>query len=196
MGFNFEEVDTEDRSSFTIHEYYCKRCDIMLFPPICQDIAPDILEKYRYLEKLGYFIQGFYMLNPFYYLGSEENAAGYFNNGTAFLKISDCDDLENLDLGGRYFHARTGTTRNSPKPQEVNLDILDYSQVVLFRHGPVKGFEYPKIYTCVNDLVEFIGVFKAVRKDVPGKHVYKMIKLYDRYYFDSDKWFESTFVKG
>ena len=37
----------------------------MLFPPICQDIAPDILEKYRYLEKLGYFIQGFYMLNPF-----------------------------------------------------------------------------------------------------------------------------------
>lgn len=152
-----------------------------------------IPEQFKVLEQKGCFVPDFYMVNPLYYihvgpapfcLETGERYVGSVKNGAIFITISeDEDDLDNLRI-------KIADT--------YDPEIIENLPVVLFRHctKPIgldgicddESADLSAQFNCKNDTSEFIGVFKAQRKEKSGSNnVFKMTKIFDRYYFDPSK---------
>ena len=144
-------------------------------------------EECRYLENLGYFKPGFYMLHPFYYLGDEYcdvNPMRYvaIKNGVVFRSVGSFEDLNNLQFD---------------LEKSLEPETLESLPIVLFRgcdkpigiNGVCNDWkdDLTQPLHCKGDTFEFIGVFKAEHKDSAKGDVYKMTKIFDRYYFDDTK---------
>lgn len=167
-------------------EPFSKVCDAFLFyslPGFTTDVPPEC----RYLDSKGCFVPNFYMVNPFYYLGREDCLV---KDGTLFLKIDENDDPENLYINlGKYIQMDIPESmpvvlfRRFPKRKYINRlgvisDNVDDDVIIQFRDSDGNG---------IDGLFEFIGVFKAERKEPAEENIYKMTKIFDRYYFNDDK---------
>ena len=202
MGLDFENIDIQDQPDTTSNFHYnnkkvfSQHCDALLhnFPlnpnPRCYfyfGTDSNLLEECRYLENLGYFKPGFYMVNPFYYLGDEYcdvSSMRYaaIKNGVLFRSIGCSEDLNNLQF-------------DLEKP--LDPEILESLPIVLFRgcdkpigiDGVCNNWkdDLTQYLHCKQDTQEFIGVFKAERTESAKGNVYKMTKIFDRYYFNDDK---------
>lgn len=143
-------------------------------------------EECWYLNRLGYFEPEFYMLDPFYYLGGEYRnlspMRAVIKNGVVFRSIGSSEDLNNLQFD---------------LEKSLEPEILESLPIVLFRgcdkpigiNGVCDDWkdDVTQYLHCKKDTQEFIGVFKAERKKSAKGNVYKMTKIFDRYYFNDDK---------
>ena len=192
MGFNYEEVDTSDDSLLLsvltgMYMEFSQHCDAILHEHIARALNfPKIPDEFRVLQQKGCFVPNFYMVDPLYYIGRENIAplcSGVFaKNGAIFISLPygevNYDDL-NVEI-----------------TETCNPDIIESMPVVLFRPigWPGKIFNgwsdgIPgQLLHFKTDTSEFIGVFMAQRKGKSGRNnVFKMTKIFDRYYFDTTK---------
>lgn len=189
----FDDIYVTDNESPIDHIYqglketFSQHCDAILHGFTCHLFGNDntITEGCRYLEQKGCYIPDFYMINPFYYLGFK-NAASHavVKNGVIFIWLrGDEDDMDNFRI---------------TVSEDISVESMESMPVVLFR-----GFRKPiglngacddwkddlseKLH-CKQDTCEFSGVFKAELKGQnKGQNVYRMTKIFDRYYFDDTK---------
>lgn len=187
-----DEVFKEEEAAkryLLFKKLFSEVCDAFLFyslPGFTTDVPPEC----RYLEDKGCFVPNFYMVNPFYYLGEERDMAFMIKNGILFLRIKNDDDLENLKIylnkyikKGIFESMPIVLFRAFPPCKYITLDGQlsdDASEDVIqkFNNGLGAG---------IDGLYEFIGVFKAERKESAEENVYKMTKVFDRYYFNDNK---------
>lgn len=207
MGLNFDEIDIDDIPDSTSIFYnvekieFSQHCDILLHD---RSLDPNSLldfysenvgfgkdsnlpEECWHLNRLGYFKHEFYMVNPFYYIGEEyckehPMRCSVVKNGVLFRGIGCSDDLNNLRFD----------LEKSLKPE-----TLESLPIVLFRNCDkpigINGVcddwkdDMTQRLHCKGDTFEFIGVFKAEHKGSAKGDVYKMTKIFDRYYFDDTK---------
>lgn len=199
MGFNFEEVDTshvnEEGSGMPLpYEEFSQHCDALLHGRTAYELGfTEIPDKFRVLEQKGYFVPNFYMVNPLYYIGIEKFPimsksgcyVGSVKDGAIFIIIPEDDvDLEDL---------------NVEIAKAYDPEVIVSLPVVLFRRcrKPINYYgricddwsaDFSEKLHCKNDTSEFIGVFKAQRNgEAGGNNIYKMTKIFDRYYFDTTK---------
>lgn len=183
----------EDLSLHVLTEKYrefSQHCDAILHGSTADALGfPKIPDELRVLEQKGCFVPDFYMVKPLYYIGIENIiplCSGVFaKNGAIFIRIPD--EEVNLD------------DLNVEITETCNPDIIESMPVVLFRpcRKPIDRFgkicndesdDISEQLHCKNDTSEFIGVFKAQRNgESGGNNVYKMTKIFDRYYFDTTK---------
>lgn len=189
MGFNYEEVDTSDYSLALsgltcVYMEFSQHCDAILHGSTADALGfPKIPDELRVLEQKGCFVPDFYMVDPMYYIGRENITplcSGVFaKNGAIFITLPygevNFDDL-NVEI-----------------TETCNPDIIESMPVVLFR--PIglpdkicNGWSDSIPGQLLTDTSEFIGVFMAQRKGKSGRNnVFKMTKIFDRYYFDTTK---------
>ena len=207
LDFNSVEIGIDDMPYLTDGYYnnrkiqFSQHCDILLHdrsldPNSLQDFYSEnvgfgkdsnLPEECWHLNRLGYFKHEFYMLNPFYYIGEEYRKEhpmrrAVVKNGVLFRGIGCSEDLNNLrfDLEKSLKPETLETLpivlfRNCDKPIGINGVCDDWKDDVTQR------------LHCKGDTFEFIGVFKAENKDSAKGDVYKMTKIFDRYYFDDTK---------
>ena len=199
MGFDFEAEDTSDYSladlGLTVmYREFSEHCDALLHGHTAEELGfTKIPDEFRVLEQKGCFVPDFYMVNPFYYIGIEKFPimfkggiyVGSVKDGAIFIIMPE-DDVDLEDLKVEF-------------AKEYDPDDIESLPVVLFRRcrkpidisGKICNDESDDISEklhCKNDTSEFIGVFKAQRKgESGGNNIYKMTKIFDRYYFDLTK---------
>lgn len=199
MGFDYGDLknenpndETGERISRSIKEGFSKYCDAVLHGFTCEMFGLDttVTDECRCLEKKGHYVPKFYMVEPYYYLGVNTRSLHLVRNGVLFLKISESENPENL-----YISDSMG----------IGSEVLSDIPVVLFRltrqyigcYGPC-DVKDDLIHTLRKEgekrllerlpLYEFIGVFKAELKESDRRgNIYKMTKVFDRYYFDDTK---------
>lgn len=199
MGFNTDDIKIETPNDETgvrilrsIKEGFSKYCDAVLHGFTCEMFGLDttVTDECRCLEQKGHYVPKFYMVEPYYYLGVNTRSLHLVRNGVLFLKISESENPENL-----YISDSMG----------IGSEVLSDIPVVLFRlTGQYIGYYGPcdekddLIHTLRKEgkersserlpLYEFIGVFKAELKESDRRgNIYKMTKVFDRYYFDDTK---------
>lgn len=193
----FDDVKIEEETPLDhilqgCKESFSQYCDAVLHGLTCFLIGENytVTDECRYLEQKGYYIPDFHMIDPFYYLGESTPVSHLVRGGSLFLKISESEDLGNLHI---------------PYSLDMKPEVLERIPVVLFRlsrkyisiTGPCEAYEDDLIHHLHGKdeqkpeglpLYEFIGVFKAELKGQDkGRNVYKMTKIFDRYYFDDTK---------
>lgn len=175
-----------------IKEKFAQHCDAILHGYTCFEFGCDdiVTDECRCLEQKGCYIPDFYMVDPFYYLGIKEpDVIVAIKNGVIFFRVGIGCDLDNFQI---------------PVGVGVSADTMESLPVVLFRefNKPV-GIEgacddnevdykkklFPKRDNCFPpEVCEFIGVFKAeLKAPDEGSDVFKLTKVFDRYYFDDTK---------
>lgn len=171
----WDQIDTQEQSFVPqirelIRSKFSQVCDAPQFDGI-KKIGESAI------EKDGYFRKGFYMLHPFYYLNEQTGLNTVLKNGIVFTAIMSDVDLKNLNID-----------ENLP---DIKTEVIRHLPIAVFRNHrgdiciPGTDTDLSKEFHCFNDTYEFIGVYKA-RKVSSNGH-YKLIKLLDRYYFNSDK---------
>lgn len=170
-----------------IKEKFAQHCDAILHGYTCSVFGWDdtVTDECRYLEQKGCYIPDFYMVDPFYYLGIKEpDVIAAIKNGVIFFRIGIGCDLDNFQI---------------PVAVGVSADTMESLPVVLFREFNLEGAcgdekDYIKMLVPKRDnrsfpgVCEFIGVFKAeLKAPDEGSDVFKLTKVFDRYYFDDTK---------
>ena len=199
MGFNFGEIDISSGSEdnpgmMMVYGEFSQHCDALLHGNACEELGFKVIpNEFRVLEQKGYYEPNFYMVNPLKYVGIEKTPimcknglyVGSVKDGAIFIIVPDNE--ENLD------------DLKVEIAKEHDPDIIESLPVVLFRrcHKPIDisgricndwSDDWSERLHCKNDTSEFIGVFKAQRKgESGGNNVYKMTKIFDRYYFNTSK---------
>lgn len=192
----FDDITLTDNESPTdliyqsLKETFSQHCDAILHGFTCHLFGNDntMTEGCRYLERKGCYIPDFYMINPFYYLGFKKpDLHTAIKNGVIFIRLrGDEDDMSNFRIN------------LSKDIEDISVDSMESMPVVLFRsfrrpiglNGACDDWKEDLSETlhCKQDTCEFTGVFKAELKgQYKGRNVYKMTKIFDRYYFDDTK---------
>lgn len=163
-----------------VQSNFSKKCDILLYT---LNLPESEMQEHEYLKNLGYFTPGFYMLDPFRYIGAEKKALETSaKDGVVFLFVND-DDLNDFYL------------TSSRSSRRIEPEALESIRFVIFRKisGDItvndNGGDSSNV-KCPIDTFEFLGVFKAEKN--PDGRTYKMTKIFDRFYFDESKMLETN----
>lgn len=196
--FNFGDLDIslsreDDPGTMMVLEKFSQHCDAILHGQTYKEWGfNEIPNEFNVLKHKGYFVPNFYMVNPLYYVDIEMIPlwpkggfyVGTVKDDTIFIIIPEeegnLDDL-NVEIAANY-----------------DPDIIESLPVVIFRRcrKPIgldgicndRSEDWTEKLHCKNDTSEFIGVFKAQRKGKSGgNNIFKMTKIFDRYYFDTTK---------
>lgn len=207
FDFNSVEVESDAASDYSIDHLLNSICDAVTYSP-------------DFLSTLGYYIRDkYYMVNPYKYLDSKwENGGlrGVIYYDTVFISlyavpalVSDPSPDEFIlpadELEDRVWQWETLDKIHGKRQFErkLNAEAICHLPIGVFQHIKDNGTinakpnleDYPggelpfdtSHNACMDDTQVFRGIYRAQKQD---DGTYKLTRIFDRYYFKTNKLFK------